>query len=170
MQDTPNSHLEVERRDPFLGILGRGLGRREDFAVVNPRRFDSPWPPFGVGRARLEIVRTCNLHDRVARFGSFRVVPGAAFSKHVKIHCSGYIFRSQSVCRIRRLCSREAPRRCVKGWHAGGLEMPHQIFRLSELYTNSKALFAFRRNEVAMDRPCRRRTCLVERSGLPIFA
>ena len=31
MQDTPNSYLEVERRDFFLGILGSGLGRRECF-------------------------------------------------------------------------------------------------------------------------------------------
>ena len=97
MQDTPNSYLEVERRDPLLGILGRGLGRREEFAVVNSRRLDSLWPPFGVGRARPKIVRTCNLHDCVVRFGSFRVAPDAALSKHVKIHCSGYIFRSRSV-------------------------------------------------------------------------
>ena len=92
MQDAPNSHLEVERRDPFLGILGRGLGRREEFARVNSCRFGSLWPPFGFVRARLPIVRTCNLHDCIARFCSFRVVPGAALSNHVKIHCSGYIF------------------------------------------------------------------------------
>ena len=136
MEDTANPYLEVERRDPFLGILGRGLGRREEFAFVNLCRFDSSWPPFAVGRARPKIVRTCNLQDCVVRFGSVRVVPGAALSKHVEIHCSGYIFRSQSVCRIRRLCSREAPCRCVMGSQVGDLEMSQHIFRLSEVYTN----------------------------------
>ena len=84
MQDTPNSHLEVERRDPFLGILGRGLGRREEFAVVNPRRFDSPWPPFGVGRARLKIVRTCNLHDCVGQSASFWLFPSCSRRRQVE--------------------------------------------------------------------------------------
>ena len=170
MLDTPNSYLEVERRDPFLGILGRGLGRREEFAFVNLCRFDSPWPPLAVGRARPKIVRTCNLHDCVVRFGSFRVVPGAALSKHVEIHCSGYIFRSQSVCRIRRLCSREAPRRCVKGLHVGDLGMPQQIFRLSEVYTNHGHFLRSGATRSPWALPCRRRTRLVERSGLPILA
>ena len=123
MLDTPNSHLEIERRELALGILwrglagekilGLGLGRREDFAVVILCRFDSAWPPFGVGRVRLELVWTCNLHDRVARFGSFRILLGIAFSKYVNFHCSGYIFRSQSVCRIRRfVLTRGASQMC----------------------------------------------------------
>ena len=127
MQDTPNSYLEVERRDPFLGIFGRGLGRSEEFAFANLCRFDSSWPPFAVGRARPKIVRPCNLHGCVVRFGSVRVVPGASLSKRVEIHCSCYIFRSLSVCRIRRLCSREAPCRCVMGSQVGDLEMSQQI-------------------------------------------
>ena len=136
MQDTPNSYLEVERRDPFLGILGRGLGRREDFAFVNLCRFASSWPPLTVCRDRPQNMRTCNLHDCAVRFGSVRVLPGAALSKHVQIHCSGYIFRNPSVCCIRRLCSQEAPCRCVLVSHVGDVEMSQQIFRFGEVYTD----------------------------------
>ena len=135
-----------------------------------PCRFDSPWPPFGGGRARPKIVRTCNLHDCVVRFGSFRIALGAALSKHVKIHCSGYVFRSQSVRRIRRLCSREAPRRCVKGWQVGDLEMSQQICRPSELYTNPGHFPRSGATRWPWARLCRRRTRLVGRSGPPIRA
>ena len=38
MQDTPNSYLEVEIRDLFLGIFGRGLGRNV-CGFVSFRRF-----------------------------------------------------------------------------------------------------------------------------------
>ena len=137
MLDTPNPYLEVERRESFLGILGRGLGRRIDFEVVGSGRFNGPWLPFMVVRARLVIVRTCIFDDCAVRFGSCQIVPGAVVSKHVEIHCSGYTFRSISVSRLRRLCSREARRRCVKGLHVGDLEMPHRIFRLRDLYANS---------------------------------
>ena len=34
MPDTPNAHLEVERHDHFMGILVRGLGRKEKFEFV----------------------------------------------------------------------------------------------------------------------------------------
>ena len=112
------------------------MGRREDFEVVDSGRFNGPWLPFMVVRARLVIVRTCIFDDCAVRFGSSQNAPGAVVSKHVKIHCSGYTFRSISVSRLRRFCSREARRRCVTGWHVGDLEMPHRIFRLSELYTN----------------------------------
>ena len=113
MQDTPNSYLEVERRESFLGILGRGLGRRGDFAFVDLCRFDGSWPPFGLGRAPLTILQTCAWHDFVVRFGLCRVVAGAAFAEQVQIHCSGHIFRSLSVSQFRRLCFRDALRRCV---------------------------------------------------------
>lgn len=132
MLDTPNSYLEVERRESLLGILGRGLGRREDFEVVDSGRFNGPWLPFMVVRARHVIVRTCIFDDCAVRFASCQIVPGAVVSKHVEIHCSGYTFRSISVSRFRRLCCREARRRCVKGWHVGDLEMSHRISRLSE--------------------------------------
>ena len=115
MQDTPNSYLEVERRESFLGILGRGLGRRGDFAFVDLCRFDGSWPPFGLGRAPLTILQTCAWHDFVVRFGPCRVVAGAAFAEQVQIHCSGHIFRSLSVSQFRRLCFRDALRRCVHG-------------------------------------------------------
>ena len=167
MQDTPNSHLEVERRDPSLGILGRGLGRGEEFAIVDLCRFDSSWPPLAVGRARPKIVRTCNLRDCIVRFGSFRVVPGAALSNHVKIHCFGYIFRSLSVCRIRRLCSRQAPRRCVKGWHVGRLEMSQQILRFSEVYTNHGHFLRSGATRSPWASPRRRRARLWSDLGFP---
>ena len=170
MQDTPNSYLEVERRDPFLGILGRGLGRREEFAFVNLCPSGSSWPPLAVGRARLKIVRTCALHDCVVRFGSFRVVPGAVLWEHVEIHCSGHIFRRQSVSHFRRLCSREALRRCVQGWHVGDFEMPQQVFRLSEIYTNPGHFLCSGATRSPRALPCRRRTRLVERSALSILA
>ena len=107
MQDTPNSYLEAERRESFLGILGRGLGRSEDFAFVDLCRPGGSWPPFVLGRAPLTILQTCAWHDFVVRFCSFRVVAGAALRGCVEIHCSGHIFRSPSVSHFRRLCSRE---------------------------------------------------------------
>ena len=160
MLDTPNSYLEVERRESFLGILGRGLGRREDFEVVDSGRFNGPWLPFTVVRARLAIVRTCIFDDCAVRFGSSQIAPGAVVSKHVKIHCSGYTFRSISVSRLRRFCSREARRRCVKGWHVGDLEMSHLIFRLSELYTNLGHILRSRANRSPWTLVSRRRTRL----------
>ena len=169
MLDTPNSYLEVERREPFLGILGRGLGRREDFEVVDSGRFNGPWLPFMVVRARLVIMRTCIFDDCAVRFGSCQIVPGAVVSKHVKIHCSGYTFRSISVSRFRRLCSREARRRCVKGWHVGDLEMSHRIFRLGELYTNPGHFLRSGANWSPWTLLCRRRTRLWSDVGFQLL-
>ena len=66
-------------------------------------------PGFGMAvsqntlRLFLAQARTCNFDDCAVRFGSCQIVPGAVVSKHVKIHCSGYTFRSISVSRLRRL-------------------------------------------------------------------
>ena len=68
MQDTPNSYLEVERRDSFLGSLGRGLGRRRSFAVVHWWRSDGSWLLFAALRAPLAMAQTCALHNCAVHF------------------------------------------------------------------------------------------------------
>ena len=93
------------------------------------------FPSWSSARALSSCGHAC-LMIALFVFGSCQIVPGAVVSKHVKTHCSGYTFRSISASPFRRLRSREARGRCLKGWRVGGLEMPHRIFRLSELYTN----------------------------------
>ena len=56
MQDTPNSYLEVERRDPSLGILELGLRRGGNFAVVHLWRSDGSWLLLVARRAPLTIA------------------------------------------------------------------------------------------------------------------
>ena len=160
MQDTPNSYLEVERRESSLGILGCGLGRGGDFAFVDLCRSDSSWLLLAVGRARPQFVRTCALHDCVVRFGSFQVVPGAASCGHVEIHCSCHIFRGRSISRCRRLCPQDALCRCVRGLRVRDLEIPQQIFRLNEIYTNLGDFLCSGATRSPRALPCLRRTAL----------
>ena len=137
MLDIPNSYLEVERRESFLGILGRGLGRRRSFAVVHLWRSDGSWLLFAALRAPLAMAQTCALHNCAVHFW---LLQNCSRCRLGKMYRNPLLWRHISKPVAFSLpplvCSPEAFGRCVHGWHVRALEVASLIFGSREIYTN----------------------------------
>ena len=123
MQGIQDWHVEVERCDVSVGILGCGSDREDEFEFVNLCRFDNSWFPWAVGRVCLRIGWTCNLHDCVVRFGFVRVALRAASSKHVGL---SHLLLVLPRCVLQ----------IIKGSHVVVSEMTQQISRASGTHIN----------------------------------